>query len=406
MSIEFYIVGNELIMVYYPSYGLEEIKKRIIEDGGYSIKHVFFVTKELIRDDVVDAYLDDSISFCIGTVNKGFVEISQKVINTNHRFFFSENIKLKQDMFVAPYNISILSKIDKVIDEDFYVVKDNDDVNGIPIETYNNMIKHFPKSTELAYYTSSRISYLLNEWIPGCDKYKEIFEKFIVNKTNRLARKKSNYISESNIEIELAQFTVARDELQDILSYSEGADEKTWQERIYSIISLLYPQYIYSSREIELEGIDEHNKQPDFILMDTNGFIDILEIKKPDVQLITNKPSYRNNYIPVREFSGAVQQVEKYIYCLSSIEKNLKIVTKKISERFSSNIKPKIISPKGLLLLGRSDRFNKQQIRDFEIIKRQYKNITDILTCDDLINRFNNIIISLNQKKKNILKEN
>ena len=65
-------------------------------------------------------------------------------------------------------------------------------------------------------------------------------------------------------------------------------------------------------------------------------------------------------------------------------------------------IEPKIVSPKGILLLGRSNKFNTQQNRDFEIIKRQYKNIADIMTYDDLINRINNIINSLKIKKKTI----
>lgn len=38
-----------------------------------------------------------------------------------------------------------------------------------------------------------------------------------------------------------------------------------------------------------------------------------------------------------------------------------------------------------LLLLGRSKDLNEQQTRDFELIKRQYKNIADIMTYDDLV---------------------
>lgn len=141
--------------------------------------------------------------------------------------------------------------------------------------------------------------------------------------------------------------------------------------------------------------------------MDTNGFIDILEIKKPDVQLITKQASYRNNYVPVREFSGAVQQMEKYIFCLSSIEKSQEQVINKLKAKLEednlSEIEPQIVSPKGILLLGRSNEFNTQQKRDFEIIKRQYKNIADIMTYDDLLNRINNIINSLKIKRNKLI---
>ena len=75
-------------------------------------------------------------------------------------------------------------------------------------------------------------------------------------------------------------------------------------------------------REIIIKGIDKKDKQPDFIMIDTNGYVDILEIKSPDVRILTKQASYRNNYVPVREFSGAVQQIEKYIYCLNTKDNN------------------------------------------------------------------------------------
>ncbi len=52
-------------------------------------------------------------------------------------------------------------------------------------------------------------------------------------------------------------------------------------------------------------------------------------------------------------------------------------------------------SPQGFLLLGRSKDFNKQQRNDFELIKRQYKNVADIMTYDDLLDRVNNILKAL-----------
>ena len=185
-----------------------------------------------------------------------------------------------------------------------------------------------------------------------------------------------------------------------MLSHPEGVIEKEWQKRIYSIIQLLYPQYIYSAREIRFKGIDKNDKQPDFILVDTNGFVDILEIKNPDVRLITKQASYRNNYVPVKELSGAVQQIEKYIYCLTSIENSQKTVLEKLRDGLPEGVNPQVVSPKGMLLIGRSKDFNEQQKRDFEIIKRQYKNIADIMTYDDLLKRISNIVSSLEMKNR------
>ena len=59
---------------------------------------------------------------------------------------------------------------------------------------------------------------------------------------------------------------------------------------------------------------------------------------------------------------------------------------------------PQVLNPQGILLLGRSKDFNQQQKRDFELIKRQYKNIADIMTYDDLACRIRNIVLALKER--------
>lgn len=398
MEIEFNIIEDELIMSYSPSNGTRFIFEHFSKYGYCQIKRTFYVTMDLIRSNIDDSDSEETLSFCIGHIHDGFIEINPKVINTDHTFFFSEKVQLKQKMFIAVHNISILRKIDHMINDDFHVIKGENYIKGVPIEAYQNLIKCFPKKTELEYYSYSRISNLLKEWFPECDKYQAVYEQFIEKKNKQLVIKNKEYFSRSNNAIELAQFSTAKEELEEMLSRPEGVIEKEWQERIHSIIQLLYPQYIYSAREIRFKGIDKNDKQPDFILVDTNGFIDILEIKKPNTQLITKQDSYRNNYVPVRELSGAIQQIEKYIYCLSSIENSQKAVIEKLRDGLPEGVNPQIVSPKGMLLIGRSKDFNEQQTRDFEIIKRQYKNIADIMTYDDLLKRINNIVFSLEMR--------
>ena len=130
-------------------------------------------------------------------------------------------------------------------------------------------------------------------------------------------------------------------------------------------------------------------------MVDTNGFLDILEIKKADVRILT---WYRNNYAASREFSGAVQQIEKYIYCLTKYDRAQSDVSKKIKDKLPPHLDLQIVNPQGILLLGRSNQFNKQQKQDFEILKRQYKHIADIMTYDDLVSRLKNVVYSLQKQ--------
>lgn len=73
----------------------------------------------------------------------------------------------------------------------------------------------------------------------------------------------------------------------------------------------------------------------------------------------------------------------------------------KLDKKLPNNLNSKVFNPQGILLIGRSNDFNSQQIQDFELIRRQYKNITDVITYDELLFRLNNIRLSLKEKIEN-----
>ena len=55
-------------------------------------------------------------------------------------------------------------------------------------------------------------------------------------------------------------------------------------------------------------------------------------------------------------------------------------MSKKLNELLPEGIKVQIVNPQGILLLGRSKQFDEEQQKDFELIKRQYKHVADIMT--------------------------
>ena len=96
--------------------------------------------------------------------------------------------------------------------------------------------------------------------------------------------------------------------------------------------------------------------------------------------------------------SGAIQQIEKYIYCLNSSDKAKADISSKLNPLLPEGVEARVVNPQGILLFGRSKDFNQQQLADFELIKRQYKHVADIMTYDDLLARLNNIIKALQIK--------
>lgn len=399
MSVSFERRNDELILCYSPAMGISDITKRLSMDEEILIKRTFFVTKSMLREPDKDEYdFEGTLRFCIGQVGTEYTQIYPEVINTDHQFYFSNDIKLSLAMFVAYRNISILRKIDDLIEGDFYISGNWESKNAISVEAYTDLIRSFPKTAELDKYANSRIANILKEFFPECDKYEEIYRRYIERKSANTLKSNTESTIKSHLAIELAQFSTALNLLEEMLSQSEGINESVWQDKIQEILQLLYPKYILCTREITFKGVDGYDKRPDFLLVDTNGFVDILEIKKPDVQVLTKQASYRNNYVPVKEFAGAIQQIEKYIFCLTSLEKSQKEVLERLSVLLPNGIKPEVVNPQGILLLGRSWNFNAQQKRDFELIKRQYKNIADIMTYDDLVQRLRNIVSALEQR--------
>lgn len=204
-------------------------------------------------------------------------------------------------------------------------------------------------------------------------------------------------------DFELSKLEKTKEIITNLINFPELKTESVFQDYISKIICLIFPKYLYAFREIPLKGIDR-DKRPDFMMVDHQGFVDVLEIKKPNFNLLSSH-LYRNNYVPSTDLSGTCQQVEKYILCLNHYADDFesqppKVITS-ILKSNNSELKLKINNPKGIIIAGRDKFFseNKQQLYDFELIRRQHKNIIDIITYDDLIRRLENSINFLKQRR-------
>lgn len=134
--------------------------------------------------------------------------------------------------------------------------------------------------------------------------------------------------------------------------------------------------------------------------MDANGNIDVIEIKKPFDDKILRKGEYRGNSIPTAELSGSIMQAEKYLFHLSKWGiKGEQALTKRYESMLPPGTSIHISNPKAIIIVGRdqigdADMTPQQQL-DFEVIKRKYANMMDIITYDDLLRRLDNTILAL-----------
>ena len=86
-------------------------------------------------------------------------------------------------------------------------------------------------------------------------------------------------------------------------------------------------------------------------------------------------------------------QAEKYLFHLNKWgQAGEREIYEKRKSDLPDGIKLQITNPQALILLGRDNDFTGEQRFDFEIIRRKYANMVDIMTYDDLLRRLENII--------------
>jgi hypothetical protein len=92
-------------------------------------------------------------------------------------------------------------------------------------------------------------------------------------------------------------------------------------------------------------------------------------------------------------------QIEKYIFNLNRWgEKGEKKLTEKYRALLPDGFEIKITNPGGLIIMGRDHTLSAEQARDFEVIKRKFKNVLDIITYDDLLKRLKFTITQLQKQ--------
>ncbi len=115
--------------------------------------------------------------------------------------------------------------------------------------------------------------------------------------------------------------------------------------------------------------IDIHNIA-DFLVKSNDGFLDIVEIKKPNGMNFWANTLDHDNYIPSSDLVKAIVQCQNYIH---------EIETESNDNKFLLRLEnTPIASPRCLLVFGRSYDWNEKQWLDFRLLKSSLNRITII----------------------------
>jgi hypothetical protein len=383
--VEFIHIDDVLILRYDSESDNDWVYQRLNNNETVTIKGTFHVNKKDLYGASATTLLSpqDPVEFKIGHKQEEYFLIDKDVLLIDFDLLFHKDVSLSSKSFIAEKNVSVFSRVNDLGPGEIRI--GGNSAGSLPEAEFKRLIKYFPNTYELKRYVGARVSSVLRDFFDTKHDGEERYHQYM--------NKKLVVPGEDLIEMfkddEIYKYEVLQQRLTEMLENEITYSETQWQSAMLQIILLLYPKYIRVFKEVPVK--DTYNNKVrslDFLLIDSSGNTDIVEIKQPFDKCIVTKNQYRDNYIPLRELSGTVMQIEKYIFYLNkwgrSGEESL---TKKYKDELPDGFSIKITNPGGIIVMGRNFNLTSEQKQDFEVIRRKYKNVIDIITYDDLLSR-------------------
>ena len=380
---------SDILLIYTPEDSGPEWLNQKLREEGYAwvgAGRIFTVTKEILYHDPKSStkkFDHKSFVFKIGVVSEDYCIIKKEVLGINYDLSIHVSIPLERKLFAAHRNISIFRRINKFGLEKLTIGGDEPD--ALPKGIFEKLLKEFPNSYEMDRYAEARISSIIRGSLPISVDYEEKYRKYI-NKKKSL---KGNQPRETFKEYESDKFLTLIDKIEDMLKNTSPYTENQWQDEILQIIQFLYPKYIKAFKEVPVrDSLAKTYCQIDYLMVDASGYVDAIEIKQPFSECIVTSNCYRGNHVPMRELNGTVMQIEKYLYHLNRWGKQGEDkLNKKYGDQLPNGLKIKIVNPNGMIIMGRDKDLTSDQKNDFEVIRRKYRNVLEIMTYDDMLRR-------------------
>ena len=162
----------------------------------------------------------------------------------------------------------------------------------------------------------------------------------------------------------------------------ETKGNDSWQSWIYNNRWLFGTQYgqIIQKEKVGFDNI------PDFLLLTADGFLDVLEIKKPSSPVLVDDSSHQGNYRWSSETSEALAQANNY---LDHTNSNHLAISQRIREKY--NLEINAIKPRAIILIGKSDKWSNKKRECFRSLNRLLHGV-EVVTYTDLLRRGQNLI--------------
>lgn len=162
----------------------------------------------------------------------------------------------------------------------------------------------------------------------------------------------------------------------------QGDSEHKWGKFLKEHLYLIDSKYVGVIGELNV--VLGGQRKVDFGLVDSQGYLDIFEIKKPDTGLLA-KQKDRGNYYWHTDVVKAIAQAEKYLFHAERKAANLR---EDIAREHK--IEVEVIRPRAVLICGSTRELDKpEKDQDFRVLRMALKNV-DLVPYDELLVRLKN----------------
>ena len=331
--------------------------------------------------------MDPCYHFVAGTIQGEYYRIDASILGIGFTLFLHRALDFKRSTFVAERNISIFPRLDGLGLTELWIGGDHPD--ALPAEIFEDLLRKFPNTYELNRYAAARVGGILRQYLPIQRDREAEYQRYM---NNRASRAESD-LRQTFAAYEFDKYSALVDRIEAMLDQPEPYNEHQWQLEILQVLLFLFPKYVATIREAPVrDSLAGKNRSIDFLMVDASGYIDAIEIKKPFAECMVTKTLHRDNHVPMRELNGTVMQLEKYLFHLNRWgQQGEKTLNRHYASELPDGIKIRIVNPSGMIIMGRATDWTQDQRTDFEVIRRKYRHVLEIMTYDDLLQRLNAI---------------
>ncbi len=166
--------------------------------------------------------------------------------------------------------------------------------------------------------------------------------------------------------------------------FSETSGDDSWQKWIYENNWLFGVNY---KKPIEKTKINITGIMPDYLFPTLDGFVDILEIKLPDDEVISKDASHPGSWKWTKETNKAIGQVVNY---LGEIDRLKLEIEKNVKDQYGFEIG--LLKPRTHILIGDSNLWDGNKKEGLRKMNHALHGI-EVLTYKDLVDRGNQAVV-------------